>query len=184
MFKACQLAEQYFETSIRVKRQCEMGLTEVVSHKTLQLVYWVRKVVADVLTPFSTQLSGNLAIQTTPFLFLSFFNSFSPPHFTCPENWAKCTSVNWWHELSLLSCFTLKKLNLSCLHCARYRSPIWSKPWDVLPVAGFQHQRSRPSFGVTLEPLELRWQAERGPNPTMSSADSISVGFENETTNR
>lgn len=153
MFKACQLAKQYFESSVRVKRQCEMGLTEVVSHKTLQLVYWVPKVVADVLTPFSTQLSGNLAIQTTPFLFLSFLIAFLCRISPLPKI-ERDTSANWWHELLLLSCFTLKKLNLSCLYCARYRSPIWSKPWDVLLVAGFQHQRSRPSFGVTFEPLE------------------------------
>lgn len=184
MFKACQLAKQYCETSIRVKSKCEMGLTEVVSHKILQLVYRVPKVVADVLTPFSTRLSGNLAIQTTPFLFLSFFLIAFLCRVSPLPKIERDTSVNWWHELLLLSCFTLKKPNLSCLHCARCRSPIWSKPWDVLPVAGFQHQSGRLSFGVTFEPLELWRQAERGPNPTMSSADSISVGFENETTNR
>lgn len=153
MFKACQLAKQYFETSIRVKRQCEMGLTEVVSHKTLQLV-WVPKVVVDVLTPFSTRLSGNLAIQTTPFLFLSFFNSFSLPHFTSPENWARHLCKLVARTVVVVVLFHSQKAESLMSPLCQIQVPHLIEPWDVLPVAGFQHQRSRPSFGVSFEPLE------------------------------
>lgn len=179
MFKACQLDKQQFETSIRVKRQCEMGLTEVGSHKTLQLVYWVPKVVGDVLASFSTQLSGNLAIQTTPFPFLSFLMAFLCRVLPLPKI-ERGTSANWWHGLLLLSCFTLKKLNPSCLHCARFKSLIWLKPWDLLPVADLSIKEAGRA-------LAWRWSPSSSsgrPNPTMSSADSISVGLENKTTNR
>lgn len=59
-----------------------MGLTEVVSLKMLQLVYFGQKVIAGVLTP--TLWESCYSNNSFPLSLAS--NSFSLPHFTSLEN--------------------------------------------------------------------------------------------------